>query len=570
MMPVGLFVVFVISKAAVLSRHGIAPSAWSPFVYLWQDALVAVAFGAITWRLPKRAAQAIYCVLALYTALNIPVERAVSTPLTWPMLQAARGPLADSILLYVTWTNAAWVLVTLAAAALMPRVVRQPSWPAAAVSIVLIVTGLLAHTRVDTSGLERNAILTLVSGALPRVGSKPSPGDWRASDFTRDGGEDLTRFRGGAKGRNIVLVGLESTAAQYLSLYGGEYNLSPNLTALANNGIVFDNAYAAYPESIKGLFSVLCATFPAFDSRTDDYASAPCNALPEALRQAGYHTAMFHSGRFGYLGMEAAIRNRGFLLLEDAGDIGGNHESSFGIDEPATVDRALKWIDSIPRGDSFFLTYLPIAGHHPYETPSPGPFPEHDELGRYRNAVLYGDASLGTLIEGIRARGLAENKLWIIYGDHGEAFGQHEGNYGHTFFLYEENVHVPLVIASPGMIRRQIRATTVMSLVDIAPTVFDLLGLPPQSGVQGESALNGQPRMALFFADYSLGLLGLRDGRYKYIYDLGSGRAKMFDLVSDPRETRDVSLSHREAAEWYKTRVQSWTEAQKSYLEPRR
>ena len=105
------------------------------------------------------------------------------------------------------------------------------------------------------------------------------------------------------------------------------------------------------------------------------------------------------------------------------------------------------------------------------------------------DALLYGDASLGALIDGLRMRGLAENTLWIIYGDHGEAFGQHEGNYGHTFFLYEENIHVPLVIAVPGMVRREIRTTTVTSLVDIAPTVLDLLGLPPQSGLQGESAL---------------------------------------------------------------------------------
>jgi len=129
---------------------------------------------------------------------------------------------------------------------------------------------------------------------------------------------------------------------------------------------------------------------------------------------------------------------------------------------------------------------------------------------------------------------------------------------------------VPLVVAVPGMVRGEIRTTTVTSLVDIAPTVLDLLGLPPQSGFQGESALNGKPRMALFFADYSLGLLGLRDGRYKYIYDLGSGRSRMFHLASDPRETRDVSPEPRKVVEWYKTRVQSWTAAQKSYFTSRR
>ncbi len=97
--------------------------------------------------------------------------------------------------------------------------------------------------------------------------------------------------------------------------------------------------------------------------------------MPEVLAEAGYRTAMFHSGRFGYLGMEAIIHNRGYQTLEDAGDIGGNHESSFGVDEPATVARMLAWIDALPSRQRFFLTYLPIAGHHPYETPERGPFP---------------------------------------------------------------------------------------------------------------------------------------------------------------------------------------------------
>ena len=81
----------------------------------------------------------------------------------------------------------------------------------------------------------------------------------------------------------------------------------------------------------------------------------------------------------------------------------------------------------------------------------------HADLPANRRApaLRYGDASLGALVEGLRARGLAENTLWIILGDHGEAFGRHEGNYGHTFFLYDENVRVPLVIAAPGLLHGQ-------------------------------------------------------------------------------------------------------------------
>jgi hypothetical protein len=164
--------------------------------------------------------------------------------------------------------------------------------------------------------------------------------------------------------------------------------------------------------------------------------------------------------------MEWIIRHRGYQTLEDAGDIGGNHHSSFGVDEPSTVARILSWIDGLPRGQGFMVTYLPIAGYHPYETPERGPFPDREEIGHYRNSLHYGDPSLGTLVKGLRDRGIAENTLWIIFGDHGEAFGQHEGNYGHTFFVYDENVRVPFIVAAPGLMHGQSRVRKVVSLVD--------------------------------------------------------------------------------------------------------
>jgi arylsulfatase A-like enzyme len=332
----------------------------------------------------------------------------------------------------------------------------------------------------------------------------------------------------------------------------------PNLTAMAGRAVVFETAYAVYPESIKGLYSVLCSAYPALGGRAEALAAAGCRALPGVLRDAGYRTGLFHSGRFDYLGMEAVIRSRGYQTLEDAGDIGGNHNSSFGVDEPSTVARMLAWIDAAPRGQPFFLTYLPIAGHHPYETPERGPFPEHDEIGRYRNALHYGDASLGALADGLRSRGLEQNTVWIVFGDHGEAFGQHEGNYGHTFFLYEENVHVPLLLIAPGLFHGPVRASKTVSLVDIAPSVLDLVGVPAEPAYQGRSVLNPHPRMALFFADYSLALLGLRDGPWKCIYEIDSGRTKLFHLPSDPGERADISASHAELAARYGMLLRGW------------
>src|SRR5207247_10163875 len=139
----------------------------------------------------------------------------------------------------------------------------------------------------------------------------------------------------------------------------------------------------------------------------------------------------------------------------DAGDIGGHHNSSFGVDEPSTVASILRWVDALPVGQRFFVTYLPIAGHHPYETPEPGPFPDRDEFGRYRNALHYGDESLGPLVRGLRTRGLEDHTLWIVLGDHGEGFGQHEGHYGQTFCLSAENVDVPVMLVSPVLVTHQ-------------------------------------------------------------------------------------------------------------------
>jgi phosphoglycerol transferase MdoB-like AlkP superfamily enzyme len=378
--------------------------------------------------------------------------------------------------------------------------------------------------------------------------------------------EDLSRWRGAAAGRNVVMVLLESAGAQYLRPYGASEDPMPNFSQLSASALVFESAYAVYPESIKGLFSVLCARYPAMDTETENYAQIATPSLAATLKEAGYRTALFHSGRFMYLGMEAIVSNRGYEVLEDAGAIGGHYESSFGVDEPPTVRRALAWIDSLNRGERFFVTYLPIAGHHPYDTPEPGPFPERAESDRYLNALHYADKSLGTLIEGLRVRGLAENTLFVIFGDHGQAFGQHEGNFGHSLFLYEENVRVPYLIAAPGLIKEQSRIRRPISVIDTAPSIYDLLGLQAPPGCQGKTALDGPERMSLFFADYSLSLMGLRDGCWKYIHELDTGRSKLFNLCLDPGELKDVSPAHPQRVAAYRSHVVRWSAEQKALL----
>ena len=144
---------------------------------------------------------------------------------------------------------------------------------------------------------------------------------------------------------------------------------------------------------------------PGFRSPPELYAEVPCASLAATLAGCGYRTALFHSGRFMYLGMKSVIDHRGFEVLEDAGAIGGRVNSSFGVDEASAVERTLGWIDSLRKDERFFVTYLPIAGHHPYPSNAAGPFPGDDEFARYMNALHEGDAAWGSSCAGCASSG---------------------------------------------------------------------------------------------------------------------------------------------------------------------
>ena len=166
-------------------------------------------------------------------------------------------------------------------------------------------------------------------------------------------------------------------------------------------------------------------------------------------------------------------------------------------------------------------------------------------------------------MEGLRSRGLDRRTLFVIMGDHGEAFGQHDGNYGHTLALYEENVRIPYLIVAPELTEAKERVARVASAIDTAPTVLDLLGVGVPEGYRGRSLLDGQANVALFCTDYSLGLLGQRDGRWKLIHEFESGRSRLYDLEEDSEERRGVASLHPERVAAYRSHLLRWAAAQK-------
>jgi arylsulfatase A-like enzyme len=579
----------VVLRLADGSGRGLV-SPWTPIAFLHQDLLVALGWCAVelAWRTASRrspgvarwldrAAFVAYGAFAVYVGLNVPVARVSSTPLTYSMIAATRAELADSILPFFTVGNVSCVAAVLILAAVLPRALaraRAPRRPAviglAAAAVALALTGPTARAHVESVGLHRNALVALVTTTAAQ-GRERGGGVAALPPLPVEGDAlDLSRFAGAARGRNVVWVILESTGAQYLKPYGADRDPVPRLSAFAARSMLFENAYSAYPMSIPGLFSMLCSGGPGPHTSAEHYTAArvPCPAVAGRFAEAGYRTALVHSGRFVYLGMQGVVEGRGFDQLLDAGDVGGRYASSFGVDEASSVRASLAFVDSLSEGERFFLMYLPIAGHHPYHSPGEGPRPFGEEEPRdaYASDLYRGDLALGQLIDGIAARGKERETLWVFVGDHGEAFHQHEGNFGHALFLYEENVHVPLLVVAPGLIEQPLRAPQVASVIDVAPTLLDLVGLPPARAYEGRSLLSPSPGVARFHADQVLFQTGLRSGPWKLILDMESGRPKLFDLRVDPGEERNVAAEHPDRVRRFEAHLRAWAARERAWV----
>jgi lipoteichoic acid synthase len=580
-----LFMVFVAAKAALVALRiadGGAELFATPsvaLVLLYQDAGIALAWAVLDAtalyvftrhaRAVNRSGWLVYALATLYVAVNVPIARVFSTPLTYSMLGATGGALLDSINAYLSAANGLATFAVVVVGLVAPRVfagaisTRRTAASALALSVVALGGALLAP-RIETLGLHRNALLTLASTTSVRLGAATGPRTASEVPGLPSEGRalDLSHLKGAARGRNVMWIILESTAAGYLGSYGAQPDPTPKLSALAEHAIIFDHAYCAYPESIKGLFSMLCASHPAPYLHVSEYVSGKrtCSSVAEVLQQAGYRTGFFHSGRFRYLGMQGILDQRGFSELHDAESIGGAYASSFGTDDASTAERVLEFVDRVPEGQPFFAVYSPIAGHHPYRTPGPRqePFAGTSEFDHYRNDLFTGDLALGRILDGLRRRGLFERTLFMVVGDHGEAFAQHPGNFAHTLYLYEENVRVPFIVAAPGLLLRRVHAPQLVSLVDLAPTTLSLLGLPVPITYHGRSGLDAGAGMAVFFTDHDLLKAGLRHGRFKFIHEQEHARLRLYDLEADPAERRNLAATEPARAELYRSFLLRW------------
>ncbi|MCP5058821.1 MAG: sulfatase-like hydrolase/transferase [bacterium] len=345
---------------------------------------------------------------------------------------------------------------------------------------------------------------------------------------------------------SVLLVTIDTLRADHVGAYGAEDVGTPVLDRLASEGVRFANAIAPTPITLPSHASLLTGLYPPSHGVRHNGVyrlGSEATTLAEHFGAAGYSTgavvgAVVLAGQFGLA--------QGFDHYDD--HVRGRQSSRSGYPERRAgevTDRALAWLKDAR--DPFFLWVHYYDPHASYEPPEDWAkrFP-----GRpYDGEIAYVDAELGRLLLGARALG-HEAPIVAVTSDHGESLGEH-GERTHSVLVYDAVLRVPLILSGPGIPSGSV-GEGVVSLVDLAPTLAGLAGLPELVDVEGRDLLTemGSPRPRAeaegwayaesLVAKLTMGWDGLhtiRTSDYQYIQ---SSRPELFDLRSDPDELRDL------------------------------
>jgi arylsulfatase A-like enzyme/predicted Zn-dependent protease len=354
---------------------------------------------------------------------------------------------------------------------------------------------------------------------------------------------------------NVILVTIDTLRADHVGAYGAGLARTPALDALAAEGTMFGHCVAQVPLTLPSHTSLLSSTYPTFNQVRDNggfQAPAELTLLSEVLREQSMATAAF-IGAF-VLQRKWGL-DQGWDLYSDRFD-----PARYGrilLENEKRADEVLadarRWLEGTG-GRRFFAWIHLYDPHSPYDAPAP--YAADTTRGAYRGEVEYTDAELGKFIAFLKEKGLYERTLIVVAADHGEGLGDHDED-SHGMFLYETTVHVPLIVRAPRPFAVRTVAKTV-ELVDVAPTVLDLLGVAAPRQWQGKSLwplLDGGPAGApgqayseTFYPRFHYGWSSLQSfsrGGLKYIL---APRDELYDLKSDPGELRELAPSGRGGA----------------------
>ena len=385
---------------------------------------------------------------------------------------------------------------------------------------------------------------------------------------------------------NVVVALVDSLRADRLAAGGSPREIMPAVEALAREGRVFTECYTQASHTDYAVPCVFSSHYPLRAREPYRYPDDPPWArvlVYDLLKALGYRTAIFSSQNEGWGRMDRYLRTPGLEVYFDARRRGGIVPTA-AIDDRETVDEAIRWVEGLGEAP-FFLALNLHAPHLPYTIPPDFPRrfgpreidfpltigwfpPEKTEAvkGLYEDALAYADAQLGRLFAVLRGRGLWERTVVVVCGDHGEGFYEH-GLAAHANSVYEEVMRVPLVLRAPGLASGTDGRPA--QLLDVPPTLCDLLGLPAHPSFQGTSlvAAGVRPERSRYLLSDTAWTthLGIVRSGLKLIYDSREGRMALYDLRRDPGEREDVFSARPREAEDLRARLAAFRRAQLDY-----
>jgi lipoteichoic acid synthase len=417
----------------------------------------------------------------------------------------------------------------------------------------LVATGL-EHSRVEEAATKAHARHPLANARL-----KPTPRTRR---------------------RHVALIHLESIRERSVTPYVAEIRTTPYLAALAKDSLLVERAYTTITHTSNAITSVNSGLYPSPDTDIVEAepGGIPDRCLAELLGEQGYKSAWFQSAEQTFENRPQLVENFGyghFQAYESMNTRGFQRANYLGYEDDIMLGSSQAWLEEHASSPTL-VTFLGVTPHDDYlpiYRYGRKKFSSRAMLDRYLNNIYYDDFWVENIVEQYKRLGLYEDTIFVIYGDHGEAFGEH-GVYHHDGAIWEEGLRVPLIVHDPKRFDGGERIPGPVHHLDLAPTIVEMLGYEVIDGEYPGHSLFALPEDRTLFFGCRPDLLSAARirGQQKYIYHFGNQQEEYYDLKKDPLEKNNLIIKvGRKELDRFRSEVLAWhAEATAAYPQPGR
>lgn len=365
--------------------------------------------------------------------------------------------------------------------------------------------------------------------------------------------------------RNILLISIDTCRADYLSCYGYPVQTTPNIDKLAQEGILFSNAYTPAPLTLPAHSSMFTGTIPPYHGVHDNgnRLNQSNVTIAEMMGRKGFTTAAFISS---FVLHSAFGLNKGFDCYNER--LEKSSPVFAGTDQRKAEDTnsdAFDWLNK-HKSERFFLFLHYYDPHFKYDPPEP--YASKFQYNLYAGEIAYVDHCIGQVIMKLKDLDLYDSTLVIITSDHGEMLGEHKED-THGYFVYQSAVKIPLIFSFSDNLKAK-KIDEHVGLIDIVPTICSIFGMDVPNQIQGVdlSGYFGEKKQGvtdrhLYFESltptkYNANpLLGLVANAWKYIQ---TTRPELYNLVENPSETNNLIQKQPHRARFLKDRLKQTLE----------